>query len=132
MNRYQSVFNNKRSNTTDIKPNINQLSTNKICQFLEMTVINDEISEQNPNGYCNVDFVFRLGSNICFHDIKVLFCIMNLHLFVIYTPPHHKSLGSLRFDVRSVCYLLCNDIHRYRRGKWCRKCKRYGIKAFVW
>jgi len=28
-------------------------------------MIRDEISEENPNWYCNVDFVLRLGSNIC-------------------------------------------------------------------
>jgi len=33
---------------------------------LENIVPINETSEQNPNRYCNVDFVFMLGSNICF------------------------------------------------------------------
>ena len=66
INRYQFVINNDSSKNTDVKPDINQLSTNKRCQFLENIVIRGEISEQNQNGYCNVDFVFRLGSNKCF------------------------------------------------------------------
>ena len=37
----------------------------KRCQFLQNIVIRSEISEQNLNGYCDVDFVFRLGSNKC-------------------------------------------------------------------
>jgi hypothetical protein len=43
-------------------------------------------------------------------DIMVLFRIMNLHLFVKCLPSDFRSLGSLRFDLRS--YLLCNDMHR--------------------
>jgi hypothetical protein len=66
INRYQFVINNESSKNTDVKTDINQLSTNKRCQFLENIVIRGKISEQNPSGYCNVDFVFRLGSNKCF------------------------------------------------------------------
>jgi len=28
-------------------------------------MIINEVSEENQNGYCNVDFILRLGSNIC-------------------------------------------------------------------
>jgi hypothetical protein len=66
MNRYQFVISNESSKNTDVKPDTNQLSTNKRCQFLENIVIRGEISEQKPNGYCNIDFVFTLGSNRCF------------------------------------------------------------------
>jgi hypothetical protein len=82
-NRYQFVINNESSKNTDVKPDTNQLS-NKRCQFLATIVIRGEISEQNQKGYCNVDFVFRLGSNKCFlyHDIMVLFSIVYLYLFL--------------------------------------------------
>ena len=66
MKRYQFVINNEGSKNTDVKPGINQLRTSKRCQFLENIVIRGEISQQNQNGYCYVDFVFRLGSNKCF------------------------------------------------------------------
>jgi len=63
MNRYQFVTNNESSNNTNVKSEINKLSTNKRCQFLENIVPIKETSEQKPNGYCNVDFVFtRVGT----------------------------------------------------------------------
>jgi hypothetical protein len=44
----------------------------------------NETSEQNSNGYCNVNFVFTLdqtnASFIC--GIKEIFSIMNLYLFL--------------------------------------------------
>jgi cell division protein FtsL len=52
VNRFKFVINNESSKNTDVKPDINQLSTNKRCQFLENIVIRGEISEQNPNLYC--------------------------------------------------------------------------------
>jgi predicted nucleotidyltransferase len=58
------VINNESGNT-DVELDINKLSKNLKSQFLENIVIRDEISEENPNRYCNVDFVLRLGSNIC-------------------------------------------------------------------
>jgi hypothetical protein len=60
MNGYEFVINNESSKNTDIKPDLNQPSTNKRWQLLENIVIRDEISEQNPNGYSNAEFVFRL------------------------------------------------------------------------
>jgi len=51
---------------TNVKSEINKLSKNKRCQFLENIVPINETSEQSPNGYCNVDFVFKLESNSCF------------------------------------------------------------------
>jgi len=63
----------------------------------------NETSEHKSNGYYNVDFVFTLdpinASFIC--DIKVIFSIMNLHLFLKCTPSDLKSLNSLWFDMRS-------------------------------
>jgi len=66
MKRYQFVNNNDSSKNTNLKSETNTLSTNKRCQFLDNIVPKNETSEQNPNGYCNVDFIFQLGSNKCF------------------------------------------------------------------
>ena len=84
-----------------------------------------ETSEQNSNGYCNVDFVFTfdLTNAFCIYGIKVIFSIMNLYLFLKCVPSDLKSLSSLWFDMCSICYLLCNNMHSYRSGKWHRKCK---------
>ena len=75
---------------------------------------------RTPNGYCNVDFVFTLNqtnvANIC--GIKVIFSAMNLYLFLKLIPSDRKSLSSLWFDMRSICYLLCSNMHSYRSGKW--------------
>jgi len=63
MSRYQFVTNSESSKTTNFKSEINKLSTNAKCQFLENIMHINETLEQNPDGYCNVDFVFTLGSN---------------------------------------------------------------------
>jgi len=101
------------------------VSTNKRCQFLENIVPINEASEQNLNGYGNVDVVFMLdqtnASFIC--GVKVIFSVMNLYLFLQCTPSDLTSLSSLRFDMRSVCYILCNNMHSYRSGKWRCKCQ---------
>jgi len=75
----------------------NKASTNKICQFLENIVPVNETSEQNSNGYCNVDFVFTLyPTNVsCICGVKVIFNIMNLYLFLKCIPSDFKSLSSL-------------------------------------
>ena len=71
----------------------------------------NETSEQNPNpnGYCNADLYLRWdptnASFIC--GIMVLFSIMNFYIFVNCIPSDLKSLSSLWFDMRSICYLLC-------------------------
>ena len=66
-----------------------------------------ETSEQNWNGYCNVDFVFTFdqtnASFIC--CIKVNFSIMNLYLRLKCIPSDLKSLSSLWLDMRSICYI---------------------------
>jgi len=89
-------------------------------------------SEQNSNRYCNVDFVFTLNqtnaSFIC--GIKVIFSVMNLYLFLKYIPSDLKSFSSLWFDIRSIRYLLCNNMHSYRNGKWHASNKE--IKVCVW
>ena len=125
--------NNDSSKNTNVKSEINKVNTNKRCQFLENIVPINETSEQNSNGYCNVDFVFMLNqtnaSFIC--GIKVIFSIMNLYLFLKYMPSDFKSLSSLWCDMRSICYLLCNNMHSYRSGKWHRKCKRYALTSIL-
>ena len=63
MDRYQFVTSNESSKNTNDKLDINKLNTNKRCRFLENIVTRDETSEQKLNEYCNVDFVFRSGSN---------------------------------------------------------------------
>ena len=79
---------------------MNKLSTNERCQFLDNIVPVNETSEQNWNGYCNADFVFTLDQTnapfIC--GIKVIFSIMNLHLFLKCIPSDLISLSSLWFD----------------------------------
>jgi hypothetical protein len=66
MNRYQFVTSNESRKNTNVKSETNRLNTNKRCQFLENIVPMKKTSEQNPIGYCNVDFLFKLGSNNCF------------------------------------------------------------------
>ena len=72
-----------------------------------------ETSEQNSNGYFNVDFVFTLDhTNASFiSGIVVIFSIMNLYLFLKYLPSYLNSPDSVWFDMRSVCYILCNDMY---------------------
>jgi len=84
----------------------------------------NETSEQNWNGYCNVDFVFALDPthSSCTCGIKVIFSIMNLYLFLKCVTFDFRSLSSLRFDMRSICYLLRNNMYSYRSGKRYRKC----------
>jgi hypothetical protein len=54
---------------------INKLCTNKRCHFLENIMLINDISEQNSNGYCNIDFVFTLDptNDFCISGIKVVF-----------------------------------------------------------
>ena len=72
---YQFVTNNEGSKNTNVKSEINKVSTNNRCQFLECIVPVNKTSEQNPNGYCNADFVFKLDqtntSFIC--GINIIF-----------------------------------------------------------
>jgi hypothetical protein len=70
----------------------------KDANFLNIRILPiNETSEQNSNGYCNVDFVFTLdqtnASFIC--GIKVTFSIMNLYLFLKCIPSDLKSLTAL-------------------------------------
>jgi len=91
--------NNESSKNTNVKSEINKVSKNKRCQFLENIVSVNETSEHNSNGYCNVDFVLTLNptlaSFIC--GIKVIFSIMNLYLFLTCIP----------YDPKSHCGLTC-------------------------
>ena len=69
----------------------------------------NETSEQNWNGYCNVDIVFTLDQTntyfVC--GIKVIFSNVDLHLFLKCIPSDLKSLSSLWFDMRSICAITC-------------------------
>jgi hypothetical protein len=58
--------NNESSKNINVKSEINKLSTNKRCYFLENIAPINETLEQKQDGYCNVDFVFMFGSNKCF------------------------------------------------------------------
>jgi len=60
MNIYQFVTNNDSSENTNVKSEINKLSTGKRCQFLENIMHINETSEQDFIEYCNVDIVFTL------------------------------------------------------------------------
>jgi len=55
MNRYS----NESSKNTNVKSEINKVSTNKRCQFLENIVPVKETSEKNPNEYCKVKFTLE-------------------------------------------------------------------------
>jgi len=117
--------NNDSNKNTDFKSEINKVNTNKRCQFLENIVRINETSEQNSNGYCNVDFVFTLDqTNVSFIcGIKIIFSIMNLYLLLKSITSDLKSLSSLWFDMRMLSYLLHSNMHSYICGKWHRKCK---------
>jgi hypothetical protein len=58
------VINNESGNT-NVEFDINKLIKKIKNQFLENIVIRDEVPEKNTNGYCDVDFILRLGSNMC-------------------------------------------------------------------
>ena len=107
------------SKNINIKSEIKRVSTNKRCHVPENIVPINETSEQNSNGYCNVDFEITLDqTNASFiFGIKVIFSIMNLYLFLKCIPSNLKSLSSLWFDMRSISYLLCSNVHNYRSGK---------------
>ena len=85
----------------------------------------NETPEQNSKGYCNVDFVFTLDptNSSCIYGIKIIFSITNLYLFLKCRTSDLKPLSSLWFDMRSICCLLCNNMHCYRSGDWYLKCK---------
>ena len=105
-------INIESSKNTNVKSEVNKVSTNKRCQFLENILLINETSERNSNGYYNVDFVFTLdptnASLIC--GIKVIFSIMDLYLFLKCITSDFKSLSSLWFDMFCICYLLCNKM----------------------
>jgi len=89
--------NNDSSKNTNVISENNKVSTNKRCHFLENILPLNETSEQNANGYFNVDFVFTLDqTNVSFIcGIKVIFSITNLYLFLICITSDLKSLSSL-------------------------------------
>ena len=94
---------------------------NKCCLYVIISIRFFSVS------ICNVliefpsyiaDFVFMLDPTnaSCICGIKVIFSIMNLYLFLKCMPSDLKSLSSLWFDMRSICYLLCKSAHSYRSG----------------
>jgi len=94
----------------------------------------NETSERNSNGYCNVDFVFTLDQMntpfIC--GINVIFSIKNLYLFLKCTPSYFKSLSSLWFDMRSICYVLCNNTHIYGSANVIVNANNKELQVCVW
>jgi len=56
-------------------------------------VIRCEISEQNPNGYCNVDFVIRLGSND-----SLVYLTLILLTWRIWWAPNNVSKWQMGFN----------------------------------
>jgi len=114
-----------------VKSEVNNVSTNKRCRFLENIVCINERAERNWNGCCDVDFLFTLdqwnASFIC--GVMVIFSITNLYLFLKCVPSGLKSLSSLWCDTCSVCYPLCSNMQSYRSGQWCRKCKQWGTTS---
>ena len=56
---------------------MNKVSTNKRCQFVENIVPINETSEQNSNGYCNVDFIFTLDQKML--PVFKVFCYQLMH-----------------------------------------------------
>jgi len=104
MNRYQFVTNNESSKNTNVKSEIDKLTTNNRRHFLENILAINETSGQNPNRHCNVDFLFTLGSNKNFLYLwyNGTFSIMNLYLFLKCISFDLKSLSSVWFDIRSM------------------------------
>ena len=64
--------NNDNSKNTNVKSEINKVSTNKRFQFLENIVLINETSEQNANGYCNVEFTLNQTNASFICGIKVI------------------------------------------------------------
>jgi len=67
----------------------------KDASFLKIFYLKNETSEQNSNGYCNVNFEFTFDpknpSFIC--DIKLIFSIMNLYLYLKCIPSDLISIS---------------------------------------
>ena len=73
--------NNDNSKNTNVKSEINKVSTNKRFQFLENIVLINETSEQNANGYCNVEFTLNQTNASFICGIKVILSVMNFIYF---------------------------------------------------
>jgi hypothetical protein len=69
---------------TNVKRGVNKLITNTRFHFVENIVIRGEITEQNPNGQCSIDFLFKSGSKkylVCLWHYGTVFSITPLCLF---------------------------------------------------
>jgi hypothetical protein len=65
------------------------------CQFLENIVLINETSEQNANGYCNVELTLNQTNASFICGIKLIFRVMNLYLFLKFISSDLRSLSSL-------------------------------------
>jgi hypothetical protein len=62
----------------------------------------------------------------------VLFSIIDLYLFVKCVPSDLKSLSPLWFDMRSICYILCNNMHSYRMASGIVNASNRELQVYVW
>lgn len=60
------------------------------------------------------------------------FRIKDLYLFLKCIWANRTSLCSQRFDIRSVCYLLCNDKYRHRVASGFENASEKELKICVW
>ena len=60
----------------------------------------------------DVGIQLRAWFNLCYRD-TFWYHEFIMYLFSKCIPADLKSLGSLWFDLRSFCYPLCSDMHRY-------------------
>jgi hypothetical protein len=143
MNRYKFIIIIIIKNScSDIsfKPDA-KLSTNKIFQFLEHTVMRCEKPEQKPNGYFDADFVWKTGSNrrfLCLWRRGAFWYLELVFIFKMCTA-RPQICFPLRFDMRSFCCPLCSCVRGYRggkwqvaSGKWHRKCQSSGTASLCW
>jgi hypothetical protein len=75
----------------------------------------NETSEQNSNGYFNVEFTLNQTNASFICGIKVIVSIMNLYLFLICIFSDFNLLAHCGLTC-VLRYLMCNNMHSYRSG----------------
>ena len=117
---------------TNVKPDIKKLNKNKRFQFIENIVMRYQNRTRMHVGM-QISYLYLdpkmpgllMASRYCFR-------IMNLYLFLKCVWSNRTSLCSLRFDMRSVCYLFCNDKHRRRVASGFENASEKELKVCVW